>query len=462
MAEKLVVLQNTKMSIEEETVEGTAVVETANGALLLHSDGAEFNLERDLVENAFMTGSLSKTAPAAGMWSDDLGPTIPTLIRGVGTLGTHGPDWHLLMKSLMGTELRAEAGVVDAGSTALIIQVKSGCASPAIIPGMLLYFPTQGEIRRIATYSAPAITLDIPLSSIPAEDDLIKTGVNWMLSSSDFPSFTAYTYFDGPKRLRYAGCKCTNWEATFEVGQNVPMTFASKALSALYDNTAQAITPNYDTTTKPLMCLGIDGLNMFTRYEGTASGTPSATETILATPAFDVGVGDEIQIEVSAGVWETKSISVVSGDAGSNITLTHAAVSIAASADDTVYILRGACAAVGDTLTVTVEMESEFENCMAANYGKKSQAITGRTVTLAKTPYFKSWQEFLMRDNVIGSGFMITLGDELLNIMAIYVSNQINTEVSLSTDALMKNDTTSRGVIDATLGNDHEIVIATF
>jgi hypothetical protein len=462
MGAERIVLRSQRISVEEETTEGTPVAETANGAIMTSEDGAEFVLDRDMLEGEMMSGSFTKDAPEPGMWSDDLGFTLPTKMRGIGTLSTHGPDWQMLMKSIMGTELRAEEGVVDAGSTALVVQVKSGCASPAIIAGQLLYFPTQDEVRRIQSYAAPAITLDIPLSSIPAEDDLIKTGVNWMLNSSaSHPIFTAYAYFDDNQghRLRYTSCKTTECELAFEVGGHCDMNFKSVSIAPLYDTTAQAITPNYDQTTEELTCLGVEG---FLRVAGTATGVPTTIETILLAPNYDVRVGDSIQIEVSAGVWETKAISDVSGDAGSNITLTHAAVSIAASAADTVYIMRGACADIGEELSIKIEAPVAFEKCMFAASGKTGIANIGRTVSIDSEPYFKGWEQFLMRDNSTGQAMMVSMGDDLLNIVAVYIPKKVNAEVSLTNDDIMKNTVSSRGVNDGVLGDDHELVIAAF
>lgn len=468
-----IVKRSTRLSLVAETVEGTAVAETAAGAVMTSEDGAEFVLDRDLLESGMMSGSFSKDTPEPGIWTDDLGFTLPTKMRGYGTLGANGPDWHLMMESVMGTEIRATAGVVATGSTALTIQVKSGCDTIAPVAGMLLYFPSQDEIRRIQTFTAavvdPAalavIVLDTPLSAVPAEDELIKTGVNWMLSSSpSHPFFTAYAYFDEDNghRLRYTSCKTTELDFEFEVGGHCDMTFKNVALSPLYDTTSQAVTPVYDHTTKELTCLGVDG---YIRVAGTAYGSPTTTETILATPNYDVRVGDKIQIEVSSGVWETKAISVVSGNAGGNVTLTHAAVSIAADALDTVYILRGACADIRETLSLKVECPVEFEKCMFADYGKTGSANVGRTVTIEAEPYFQGWEQFLMRDNSTGQSMMVVMAEPtkvLGNIVALYIPKKVVTTVGITNDDLMKNSVTSRAVKDAVLGDDHEFVIAAF
>jgi len=443
------------MAVREEATEGTAIAERAQDSILLAFEGAEFVLSRDMIDSPFMTGSLTKSVPRAGMWGDDLGCTIPILMRGKGTLTQ--PEWSVPMKSIMGTQTASSDGVVDAASTTTLVKVKSGCGD--LVDGQLIYFPATGEVRRVVSEATAIITLDIPLAAAPAEDAVINAGISWMLSSSTHPSFTSYAYFDGPKRLMLAGTKAVSCEMTFEVGATVPIMFACQALTPTYDTTAQAVTPTLDTTTPPLTCLGVD---MWARFAGTAKGTPSQTETILDAPDFGVAVGDKISIEVTAGVWETVAISVVSGDAGGDITLTHASVSVAASATDTVYITRGACANIGDTLTITIEMETEVLKCMAASAGKIGQVATGRAVSIAKSPFFASWQEFLMRDEVVGYSILITLGDTLGNIVAIYIPKMVNAEVALTTDPLMRTSVTSHAVVDATMGNDHEIVIAEF
>jgi len=64
---------------------------------------------------------------------------------------------------------------------------------------------------------------------------------------------------------------------------------------------------------------------------------------------------------------------------------------------------------------------------------------------------------------------MVTLGSkdsagdyEGDSVFCFYVPNKINTEVSLTSDLLMKLDVTSQASVDAVLGNDHEIVAASF
>lgn len=456
MAEVQSIYTNMKVSLVEETIEGTPVAETASSAVLLSNEGAEIDLTKESNENPFMTGSLSKSAPVPSMWTDSMGMTINTNLRGKGTL-TY-PDYHLLNKSIFGLEEINIDGVVDAGSTTTNIILKSGGTD--LITGQLVYFPETSEISRVIDVSTPGeFDIDPPLNATPSEDDDIKAGINWMLASTGHPSMTGYTYYDGPKRVRQTGLKTTNAEFTFEVGAYVVANFTCTALDALQDYTAQSVTPTYDDETKPLTCLGV---SMTTGYQCEATGTPTTTETILLTPDNEVAVGDKIAIDVGSGVWETVSISAVSGDAGSNITLTHAAVSAAASDGDTVKIYRNQCAGTGTSISLTIEATSEFELCMIPSGGKKGQKQVERMVTLTKDPYFDSWQEFYLRDNVISSTWMILLGDTENNIMAVFIPNKVNTEVSLTSDMLMKVDTTAGAYKDPVLGNDHEIVMAVF
>lgn len=462
MAEVQGIFRNMKLSAILEDVEGTPKAETAASAVLLGADGAEFDLTKDMNDNPFMTGSLSQVAAKPSMWSDSMGVSTNTLLRGKGTLTQ--PDNSVFLTSLFGTQTSTADGVIDALSTTDVIQIKSGAA--ALVLGQLVYFPEQQFISRVVALAAGQFSIWPPLPDTPDEDDVIDSGFNWMLSSSAHPAFTCYGYFDGGKRIRLSGCKTNNGEFTFEVGAYAKCAFTSPALDALLDYTAQTVTPEYDTTTEPLTCLGID---MSTRYAGIAKGVPTTTQTILTAPSYDVAVGDSISIDVGAGVWETVAVTVVSGNAGADTTLTHAAVTVAASAEDVVYITRSACAQVGDTLTITIDTPSEFKRCMVPSSGKTAQYKTERMVTIAATPYFQSWQEFYLRDNVVSSGFMVTLGSrdsvgDLVSdsIMCFYVPNKINTEVSLTTDMLMKIDVTSQASVDAVLGNDHEIVCASF
>lgn len=457
MAETLTAFQNTKQAFIEETTFGVAATETAAGAFPLSVDGNEFNLERELLEDPTISGSFSKPPSLPGMYSEDIGPTVSTPLRGIGTLSE--PAWAVLMKSIMGAQVEGSDGICGLGCTTSVIQVKSGAGD--LVAGQLIYFTTQDEIRAIVSEAAGVITLDIPLISTPAEDDTFLAGINFMLASSGHPSFTSYTHFEGDKRIVYAGCLATQMTLEMAVGQIVPLTFVNKGtVEPVTDYTAQVVTPIIDTITKPIRC---QGTTVFSRFSGVASGTPTTTETIITTPSYEIAIGDKIQIDVGAGVFETVLITSVSGDALTNTTLGHDAVSVAASGGDTVFVLRIGCSNnLGDTIELTIEMEDETEKCISATSGFSGRKPLNRTVTFTPTPYFKSWQDLLLRDGSIGSALQIILADLDGNYICVYIRNKINTEFSLETDALMRTGVTSQAAKDNVMVNDHEIVLAVF
>lgn len=466
MAVRTVVLRSQRISIEEETTEGTPVAETANGAMVVSEAGAEFKIPREYLQSNMMTGSFTKDAGEAGMYSDDMGVILPTKLRGVGQLGANGPDWQMPAKSAFGSEYRMEAGVVDTGATAITIPVKSGAASPAVKAGLLLYFPTQGEVRRVSAYSAPNITLETPLSAIPSEDDTFISTVCWLLSSSpDHPIATVYGYYGESQdmRVRLTSCKTTQMKLTANVGGYCDLVFTMMALEPLQDNTSQAITPNYDDTTPELVCLDVNGWG---KVSGVITGTPTTTETVLLAPNYDVRVGDSIIVDTGSSVWETKLISAVSGNAGSNITITHAALSGAGTATETCYILRSICADYGETLDVTMDCPVEAKKCMGETYGKSGLASVDRNITIETEPYFESWEQFLMRDNAVGMGMLAIFGDisgdDQGNIVALYISKKIVTDVSINNNTLMTQSVSSMAAKDATLGDEYEMVLAAF
>jgi hypothetical protein len=456
MAETLTLLRNTKVAIREETTEGTLIAEQAGSAVLPRADGISFNINRELLETGYMTGSLSKTAPIPGMYDDDLGWTLPVYARGKGTLAA--PDWSVAMKSAFGSQNANTDDAIAAAPAPTTDSFTADSGSNDFSLGQLIRI--NSEITRIIGISGENITIWPPLSTTPSATDVVTAGINWQLSSTTWPTFSSYSYFDGDKRYALAGCRTKSVTMPFEVGARVPIDFGIVALTPTIDYTAQAVTPTLDTATNPPVCLGMD-LNV--TYAGTATGTPTTTETILSAPNFDVAsTGDFILIDVGSGVWETVAITNASGNPSSNITLTHAAVSVAASNGDTVYVQRKRCAGIGDTLSVTLELEVEFWKCMEAASGKFASRFGARTVSLSKTPYFNSWSEFLLRDNVVGAELLVQLGDTAGNIFVLYMPNVINTEVSLTSDALMKVDVGARAVVGSTLGNDDEIVVAVF
>ena len=300
------------------------------------------------------------------------------------------------------------------------------------------------------------------MSDAPAEAAPIYAGTNFMLLDSDWPTFSGLVQFDAgttTKLIKYTGCRCTQMTATFEPGQRVPLDFTFLSISPEYDNdTTVDFAGSLDTTTRFLTCLGVD---VSATFAGVAKGTPTVTETILSAPSFGVAIGDEILLE-TATEWETATITVVSGNAGEDITLTHTAVTAAVDAADVVYVRRKKCAAIGDSLTITVEMETELINCMAETYGKSGIEFNGRMVTIEKNPWFQDWQEFLLRDNAVGSELTVYMGTETGKIMTWYLPNIQNTEVSINNDAIRRNEVTAIANKDTRIGNKNEIIIANF
>ena len=453
MGEQFTPFENTKVSIRKEATEGTLIAEEAASAVLVRKEGFEPRIPRDVLEGGYMTGSFSKTAPEPGMYGDDLGFTLPVFARGKGTL-TY-PDWHVAMESLMGIEVAATAGTIKAATTPTTTSFEATDV-PDAVKGQLIR--VNNQITRITDITGSVITVWPPFSTAPDAGDAYATGHNWMLSSTSWPTFSAYVYFNSLQRLAFAGCRATSLTMTFEPGQRVPMDFNVVALSPTMDYTAQAVTPVYDTATVAPRCLG---MTIKTTYAGVAKGVPTTTETVLNAPNFAVGIGDKIMLNTATG-WETNAITNVVGNAGTDITLTHAAFSETAAADETVYIVREKCADLGDSVTITVEIDIEFIKCMANSSGKYASLPTGRSVTVERTPYFTSWKEFYMRDNVVSAELMIQVGSTEANIINVYILNLVISEASLTTDPLMKVDTTAMAVRDTVLGNDHELVIAAF
>lgn len=454
MAESLVLMRNVQAGIEKEATENSLATEANASAILLREDGFSVNLGRESLEGGFLTGSLSKTAPVPGMYADDLGWVYPTFARGKGTLTK--PDFHVAMESLFGVEEANTNDAVKASPSPTTTVFTSNLGSNDLAEGQLVMI--NGEITQIIDITGQAFTVWPPLSTAPTALDVIYAGCNWLLSSSSWPTFSSFLHFDGNRKLTIAGCRTTSLSMAFEVGQRCQMDFNIIGLTPTMSTAALGTTPTLDKTTAPPTCLG---MVLSATFSGTAKGVPTATETVLSAPNFDVAIGDDMLLQTATG-WETKAISNVSGDSGGDITLTHAAFSEAATAGETVYIRRKKCASIGDSLTINIEMEVQTINCMQASSGKMASRPTSRTVTIEKTPYFQSWQEFLMRDNVVGAELMIKLGSTAGNIFALYMPNVVNKEVGLGTDAIMRVDASAQAVVGSRMGNDFEIVAATF
>ena len=451
-----IALKNTMMSFVDEVTEGTAVAEAAAGACIFTADGLEFNISREMIESDEITGSLTETAPIPGMYSDDMGFSVTMNIRGKGTKSA--PEWAIPMKSIMGIQNANTDEVVKAAPAPTTTVFTSNVGANDLDEGQLVLI--NDEVVRLVDITGQVFTVFPALTTTPIALDDIFAGISWMLASDDHPSFTTYIYFDNNLlRLRYAGCKTTNCEMSFEVGQIAKMAFTVKALTPTFDRTASVVTQVYDETTRPLMCLDITSKTLFAAV---AKGTPTQIQTIITAPSFRARIGDTITIDVGAGVYETVAITGVTGSEGTDQTIAHASVSVAATTAETVYITHSLCAFTRDQLTVSIEIGDEAEKCMVSSSGFSGRAFLSRKVNIKRTPFFLDWQEFLLRDNVIGSELQVVLGDDANNIFCLHIPNQITGEASLTTDELMKVDVSSQAVKDATLGNDHEIVIAVF
>lgn len=71
----------------------------------------------------------------------------------------------------------AESGTIDRGATKRRIPIKTGGTD--LVDGMLIYFPEQGEIRRVEACSHEMFLLEMPLPRDPVEDERFECGVNY-------------------------------------------------------------------------------------------------------------------------------------------------------------------------------------------------------------------------------------------------------------------------------------------
>ena len=440
------VMQNSTFYAIVETTEGTLPAYAGTDAVAMRTDGVAYNTNRELLEPGYMTSSWSKTAPSAGAVSDDTGCTLPVWARGKGSASQI--DFHYPMKAAMGSEVQSTSGTVAAAPapTATGFTIDGG---GAVVVGDII--KVNGEYTRILTESTGAVTFFPPLSAVPVATDAVTVDYTYkcLSDNTSFITYSGIFEFDGPRRLEFLGCR-NGFTMNFEVGQRCSIDFnvIANNYNAAY---AAATTPTIDTDTDPPVCLGMD---LSAWYVGTVgAGATTTVIPVVSDPEIDLQAGDFLVVDVGSGVFETAVIASVSG-----LSVTVAALGGAPSEGDTLYIKRVACAGIGDTLGITLEMTSERSRCMAAPSGTKSQFYTGRTVTVNKTPYFDSWYELLSRDAVVGAELWVVLGDTANNIMVVNMPNVINQGVSLGTDQLMKYSVDALAVRD-TVDND-ELFIA--
>lgn len=456
-------LLNSSVGVKKESTSYTYEDPAATDGITIRQD-LEVNLNREFLEDDTINGSFSHVPSEPGMWSDDLGGMLPVYLRSGGTAGSI-PEFSVLMENAFGSQQDNTDNTVDDTLTDATTTSFKLTTNPAdLVVGQLILVDVDGagtlEPTQVISYSNPTLNVWPPLSTSPADTGAVYAGTNFMLLDESLPYFSTKPQFETDKFIKYKGCLVSTMEVTFEPGQRVPanFTFVAQGLQDYGNATHTDFKSNLDNTTRYLVCLGVD---LSATFAGTAKGTPTQTETILSTPSFGVAIGDEILLETSTE-WETATVTNVSGNAGEDVTVTHSSVTSAVSADDTVYVRRKKCAGIGDSLSITMEREITPVNCMSPTYGKAAIEVTGRMVTVAKTPFWQDWQEFLTRDNAVGSELMVSLGTETGKIMVWYLPNIQNTEVTITTDALMKNDVTAVANKDTRIGNKNEIVAACF
>ena len=454
-------LRNSSFGAKKEGTSYTYEAPDATDGITVRQD-VEVNLNREFLEDDTIVGTLSHSPSEPGMWSDDLGGMLPVYARSGGN-GTV-PEFSVLMENAFGSQVDNADETVDDDPAMATTTTFTLTGATTYTAGQLILVDIDGNdtfyLTQVQSQVGKVVTVWPPLPDDPDDLAPIKGGTNFMLLDDDWPLMSVRCQFEGTKYIKYKGCRVSQMEATFEVGQRVPInfTFVAAGLEGYGHEAETAFTANLDNTTRFLTCLGVE---LSAMYEGTAKGVPTTTETVLSTPDFAVAVGDELIAE-TATEWETVTISNVSGAAGEDITLTHAALTAAVSADDTVYVRRKKCASSGDSLTITLENTITPVNCMAETYGKVAIEQTGRMVTIAKNPFWMSWQELLLRDNAIGSALTVFMGTEENKIMVWYLPNIQNTEVSITSEELMRTSVTSVANKDATLGGGSEIVVACF
>lgn len=473
MGESLKRKQNMDFYVVKEATEGTLIAHTgATDAISITEDDLELNLNRNLLDPGYLTSSLGASAPQPGMWADDLGGQVGFYARGGAS--SPRPDYHVFLECLFGDEQSQAADTVAAGTlTTDEFTVTDDSKHEAGNLIRVQTAPTVFSIANVLTVPTGKLTVWPPLLESPAASDAIQAAYTYKLLDTGHPTMSMYSFFEpagaNQPRLAYAGCRPRTMSMNFTVGERIPMIFSFSGLTPYRDYTQDTQTPTYQTSPNPLITLGINGSFI---YAATVTGSPSTTSTPISYPAFETAVGDYICVNVGSGVYEWRAITGVTGNAGaSTVTIANTVdFSGAATLGETCYIRRVAgCAELGDSFDLTFEVEWLPINCITAQYGKLASTFGKRTITLNKNTYFRSWQEYMLRDGVVGAELLIVAGDlnnpnagTANNIMALYMPNVINTEPSLALDNLIMNPTAMQAVRGTMANNEEEIIMALF
>ena len=263
MAIGVVKNESTISLVEETTAEGTYEATTVGTEYIeCLAEGAELNLQRQLLERDLLTDTIEQEAARVGI--NDVTGTIPVEFKSSATEGDAPASMDVLLRSLLGGKRQVTSDqTTTTGNTSTVLQF----ASHDFAVGDLVLVKASGayEVRPVSAADATSITFPFALENGAPADGVVCAQVTTFYSdTSNSISFSAEHNLGSQAiqqrvaGLRSASMSLENWS----VGQIPTASFSVQGLSLTRADADATATPSFSDALPPVAlsaCMWVGG-----------------------------------------------------------------------------------------------------------------------------------------------------------------------------------------------------------
>lgn len=259
----------TKAGFAEEVVEGDYLQPVdAESYVQPLSDGFSIAGSKETKERAILTEGFIQARPRVGKKSVEW--TCNVEAKGSGVEGGK-PDWHLLLKNMLGGNRELSARVVSGtGHSTSIISIEDADIGK-VQKGDIVVLLEAGahHISAVSdqddTLGAASITLLVPAPSVPSDNvEIAKFQTYFGSNDQDDYKTLSYSIFHGDDVVEWAsGCRPAGFTmSNFTTGEIASFDFSGGGVDFDRLDGSAPHTPNFDDSVPPLVlsaCIFVDG-----------------------------------------------------------------------------------------------------------------------------------------------------------------------------------------------------------
>ena len=264
------ILNNIKLAIKEEVIEGNFVAPSTGADFIQVSGGAPgMEPSKELIERDLLGGGLSKATPRTGLWS--VSGSINVEAKAAGTEGG-APEYGLLMESGLGSK---RSGVTKTTSDADggTYSDKILCFATADMSNfhkgdtLLVKRASHYHLSPIASVSGNEVTLLIADPQGDFVDGLeVAAFTTYIPADTGHKAISISRYIEDAVLEKAVGCKVKDIKLNgFETGKTATWEFGFEGLFPEREVSANSITPAYDSALPPIVlsaCVYQDGVSL--------------------------------------------------------------------------------------------------------------------------------------------------------------------------------------------------------